>query len=108
MSGVKTRRDLVITYIGANQDAVEVAKDLNISNSLKFEASATGFKAMGGKAARMREATFDFMVEPKAECNSIKRYAQLDNNIFDDLEKDANGKGKQPRRGRPVHAMGVI
>lgn len=29
-------------YIGANQDAVEVAKDLNISNALNFEATPEG------------------------------------------------------------------
>ena len=33
-------------YIGANQDAVEVAKDLNISNALNYDASPTGMMEM--------------------------------------------------------------
>ena len=33
-------------YIGANQDAVEVAKELDIMNSLNFQADADGTKAM--------------------------------------------------------------
>ena len=33
-------------YIGANQDAIEVARDLNINNSLNFEATDTGTGAM--------------------------------------------------------------
>lgn len=34
----------VLAYIGANQDAIEVARDLNIGNALNFEANASGTK----------------------------------------------------------------
>jgi len=50
-------------YIGANQDAVEVARDLNIDNALNFEATAEGtcemsvrFRKAGRKFAKLCEA----------------------------------------------------
>ena len=36
------KKGWVFAYIGANQDAVEVAKDLNIANALNYDASPTG------------------------------------------------------------------
>ena len=36
----------VLAYIGANQDAVEVAKDLNISNALNYDATPEGMVQM--------------------------------------------------------------
>ena len=36
----------VFAYIGANQDAVEVAKDLNISNALNYDATPEGMVQM--------------------------------------------------------------
>jgi len=49
-------------YIGANQDAVEVARDLNIDNALNFDATAEGvckmsvrFRNAGRKFARLCE-----------------------------------------------------
>ena len=36
----------VFAYVGANQDAVEVAKDLNIANALNYEATPTGMAEM--------------------------------------------------------------
>ena len=35
-----------LAYIGANQDSVEVARDLNIGNALNFEASPEGMEEM--------------------------------------------------------------
>lgn len=50
-------------YIGANQDAVEVARDLNIDNALNFKATAEGtcemsvrFRKAGRKFAKLCEA----------------------------------------------------
>ena len=50
-------------YIGANQDAVEVAKDLNIDNALNFDATAEGvckmsvrFRRAGRKFAHLCES----------------------------------------------------
>ena len=39
-------RGWVFAYIGANQDAVEVAKDLNISNALNYDATPEGMVQM--------------------------------------------------------------
>ena len=36
----------VLAYIGANQDSVEVARDLNIGNALNFAATPTGVEEM--------------------------------------------------------------
>ena len=43
----------VFAYIGANQDAIEVARDLNISNALNYDASPEGMLMM---SVRFREA----------------------------------------------------
>lgn len=42
----------VFAYIGANQDAIEVARDLNISNALNYDASPEGMLMM---SVRFRE-----------------------------------------------------
>jgi len=42
-------------YIGANQDAVEVAKDLNISNAMNFDASPSGTIHMYARYDRARK-----------------------------------------------------
>ena len=42
-------------YIGANQDAVEVARDLNISNALNFDASPEGTVMMSVRYERARK-----------------------------------------------------
>jgi uncharacterized protein YegL len=39
----------VLAYIGANQDSVEVAHDLNINNALDFDATPTGVAEMSVK-----------------------------------------------------------
>ena len=44
-------------YIGANQDAVEVAKDLNISNALNFDATPEGTMCM---SVQFRKAAAKF------------------------------------------------
>lgn len=38
-----------LSYLGANQDAVEVARDLNIPNSFKFEATEDGLRTTASK-----------------------------------------------------------
>lgn len=40
------KKGWVFAYVGANQDSVEVAKDLNISNALNYDASPTGMMEM--------------------------------------------------------------
>ncbi len=56
-------------YIGANQDAVEVARDLNIDNALNFDATAEGVCKMSvrfRKAGRKFAAMSACLEEPMA------------------------------------------
>ena len=53
----KRERGWTFAYIGANQDAVEVARDLHINNALNFEADKDGMKMM---SARLSKATTRF------------------------------------------------
>ena len=56
-------------YIGANQDAVEVARDLNIGNALNFDATAEGVCKMSvrfRKAGRKFAAASACLAEPEA------------------------------------------
>ena len=43
-----------LAYIGANQDAIEVAKDLHIHNSFEFDASGEGMVRMSVKMKKAR------------------------------------------------------
>ena len=47
------KKGWTLAYIGANQDAVEVAKDMHIQNALEFDATGEGVAVMG---VRMRKA----------------------------------------------------
>ena len=55
-----------MAYIGANQDSIEVARDLNIGNALNFTATPKGlmemskrFRKSSQKMARMAEEDID-------------------------------------------------
>ncbi len=63
-------------YIGANQDAVEVARDLNIDNALNFEATASGVCEM---SVRFRKAGRKFA----ALCAEAPAPAAM-NDLFDE------------------------
>ena len=49
----------LFTYIGANQDAVKVAKTMNISNALNFEQDEEGTKEMFRRERKSRERFFE-------------------------------------------------
>ena len=60
------RKGWVVAYIGANQDSVEVARDLNIGNALNFDATPEGladmscrFRISSWKMANMVEENCD-------------------------------------------------
>ena len=44
--GLLREKGWVFAYIGANQDAVEVASELNINNAMNYEATPTGYAHM--------------------------------------------------------------
>ncbi len=49
MVGRLRKKGWTFAYIGANQDAVEVAKELDINNAMNYDATATGFCEMSVK-----------------------------------------------------------
>ncbi len=54
------KKGWTFAYIGANQDAVEVAKELDINNALNYEATATGFCEMSVKLRSARDRFVHF------------------------------------------------
>ena len=46
------KKGWTLSYIGANQDAVEVARDLHIANALSYDATPTGMVCMSMKMAK--------------------------------------------------------
>ena len=50
------KKNWLFTYIGANQDALAVARDMGIDHSMNFTSSADGKKAMFMKEQRSRTA----------------------------------------------------
>ncbi|MCQ2136265.1 MAG: VWA domain-containing protein [Bacteroidales bacterium] len=52
--GRQREKGWTFAYIGANQDAVEVAKELNINNALNFDATAEGTVTMSVKYNKAR------------------------------------------------------
>lgn len=53
-------------YIGANQDAVEVAKDLNIDNAINFKATVAGTMAMFDRHRRSKDIYYEKISRRKA------------------------------------------
>lgn len=73
------KKGWVIAYIGANQDAIEVARKMNISSALNYDASSKGLKEMTVHYRHVSK-----MVAERAMCGvPIDR---MDANLFD--EKD--------------------
>src|SRR5574344_513501 len=52
-------RGWMITYIGANQDAIKTAHELHIDNGLKYDASPEGVKAMIDMECESRDVFYD-------------------------------------------------
>lgn len=52
-------RGWVITYMGANQDAIKVAHDLHIDNGLEYDATPEGVRAMMEMDRKSRAALYD-------------------------------------------------
>lgn len=78
----------MFTYIGANQDAVEVARTMNISNALNFVQDDAGTKEMFRRERKSRERYFaataccDSMPAPLAM--ELRRKMAKDDKFFDE------------------------
>jgi uncharacterized protein YegL len=78
----KREKGWTFAYIGANQDAVEVARELDIRNALNFEATEAGTKRMGRKLADAT-ALYCKNVADSECCRDME-------NFFENEEKDNN------------------
>lgn len=76
------KKGWTFAYIGANQDSVEVAREMNISNALNFKANSRGTRIMTKKLNSSRE-TFYCMA-----CESPDSVRDL-SDIFRDVESDS-------------------
>lgn len=73
----------ILAYIGANQDAIEVARDLHIGNALNYAATPTGVEQMGRrymKAGRVSSLLFSIKGDKK-ELSTV-------NYLFDDAQEE--------------------
>lgn len=84
---VSDRREAgwTFAYIGANQDAVEVAGEMAINNSLNFDASEMGTMKMSRKVGSMTEMMCCQMAEP-AHVRRERKIQADKINLFDELE----------------------
>ena len=60
------KKNWLFTYIGANQDALAVAKDMGIDHSMNFMADAAGTEVMFMKEKRSRSALYDKLAKGKS------------------------------------------
>lgn len=67
-------------YIGANQDSVEVARDLNISNAMNFDATPEGTLEMSVRYRKANRKFADMMFCKKTIVKSL-------DGLFDDIDK---------------------
>lgn len=72
MDKVKSR-GWVITYIGANQDAIKTAHELHIDNGLEYDATPEGVKEMMKKERFSRQRYYECV----SECESPKMVKEL-------------------------------
>lgn len=76
------KKGWTFAYIGANQDAIEVANEINISNAINFEATTEGIENMNIRLNSARNRFADEIC--KCECASISV-----ENLFDEENDEA-------------------
>ena len=77
------KKNWLFTYIGANQDALAVAKGMGIDHSMNFEADIEGTKEMFVKEKKARSAFYSKL----SECCDFSRL-KSDKFFEDDEERD--------------------
>ena len=78
------KKNWLFTYIGANQDALKVAKGMGIDHSMNYMSDAEGTRAMFRKELRSRKSFYDKL----ARGISLKQ-AMAEEDYFVDDDKDA-------------------
>lgn len=81
------KKNWLFTYIGANQDALAVARGMGIDHSMNFMSDAKGTKAMFMKEKRSRKAFYDKL----ARGMSFKK-AMAEEDYFVDDNQDEDGQ----------------
>jgi Mg-chelatase subunit ChlD len=78
-----TRQEWVFAYIGANQDALEVARSLSVNNAMNFDYSEAGVNSMFTQENACREDFFDEVSQCKSheELSQARRSCYLKRNI---------------------------
>ncbi len=80
----------LFTYIGANQDAIEVAKTMNIHNAMNFVQDVEGTRQMFKKESKSRERFMDqihfcsFSLSPEASKKARRDLASTEDFFEDD------------------------
>lgn len=81
----------LFTYIGANQDAVKVAKAMNISNALNFEQDEEGTMEMFRRERKSRERFFEktACILGLSKINAVEARKEIacDDSYFEDTDK---------------------
>ena len=79
------KKNWLFTYIGANQDALKVAKDMGIDHSMNYKSDAEGTKAMFRKELLSRKAFY-------SKLSAGKRFfeAKSEDYFVDDDPNDGN------------------
>lgn len=75
-------------YLGANQDAVEVAKDLNIRNSLSWDATPSGSIDMMCKVTDAQARFAENLHFKMNRCAGAAKIYKEMTNLFDELSKE--------------------
>ena len=88
------KKNWLFTYIGANQDAIEVAKTMNIKNAMNFVQDEAGTREMFAKERRSRDRFMGAVhccsfKAPSSEASQEmrKKLADMDNYFADDDDK---------------------
>lgn len=86
-------RGWMITYIGANQDAVRVANDLHIDNGLEYDASEDGVTEMMAHERASREAFYNCVAECACAADAKPMIANFD--FFGNKKSETKKKHQQ-------------
>ena len=82
------KKNWLFTYIGANQDALAVAKDMGIDHSINFTSDAEGTKKMFWKEKRSRKLFYGKL----ARGMSLKKAMSEENYFVDDDQDNENSQ----------------
>ena len=81
------KKNWLFTYIGANQDALSVAKGMGIDHSMNFMSDSEGTKAMFRREKRSRSAFYDKLARGMSFAASKTEDFFIDDDLIDEDNK---------------------